>query len=123
MIYLFSHPKTGETIEVSQKANDTHEYIDSKGVKWNRVFTVPHANFDTKVDPFSSQEYIEKVGRRRTTYGELLEKSKEMSEKRKQKLGYDPIKDKFMKEESQKRGGKKFTDGTVPSSIEVDLKL
>lgn len=120
MQYIFSHPKTGETIEVSQKANDKHEYTDSKGIKWNRVFTVPHAAIDTKIDPFSSKEYIGKGGRARTTYGELLDRSQELSEKRKQIAGHDPIQEAFIAKERKRRGGKKFgVESTLPDVIEV----
>ena len=105
-IYLYSNPKTGKILEVVQGINDSHEYIDAKGLRWNREFTVPNASIDTEIDPFSPKEYIEKMGKSKTTFGELLEKSKELSDKRVQKMGHDPIKADFVKKEKRRRHGK-----------------
>lgn len=105
-LYIFSNPKNGDLIEVVQGINDPHEYTDKKGQKWERVFTVPNAAIDTEIDPFSPQEYAQKTGKSKITYGELLEKSKELSDKRTQKLGYDPVKKDFIQREKKRRHGK-----------------
>lgn len=90
MIYVYEHPESGDVIEVSQGMNDVHEYFDEDGLKWNRVFTIPNASIDTKIDPFSSESFVrktDKVGK----MGDLIDRAKDLSEQRKDKLGYDPI--------------------------------
>jgi predicted nucleic acid-binding Zn ribbon protein len=52
--YVYQNPNTGEVIEVMQSMKEKHEYTDSEGVKWNRVFLNPNASIDTKIDPFRS---------------------------------------------------------------------
>jgi hypothetical protein len=89
MIYIYEHPFEGRQVEVSQGMNEVHEYFED-GVKWNRVFTVPNATVDAKIDPFSSKAFLEKTNKK-GSMGDLIDRSKEMSEKRKEKAGYDPI--------------------------------
>jgi len=104
--YDFSHPETGEVTEVFQSMLDKHEYIDENGVKWNRVFTVPNAGVDTiNLDPFSSKDFLKKTSKEGSV-GDLMDRSKEMSEKRKQKEGFDPIQKKYFKDYSEKRRGR-----------------
>lgn len=91
MVYIFEHPDTGEFVEVFQAANDEHTY-EQNGVKWNRVWTVPHAGVDTMLDPFNEQKFVDKTYRNTTKLGEMWDRSKELSLKRSDKLGYDPVK-------------------------------
>lgn len=104
-IYLYAHPETGEIKEVFQGMNDVHEYEEE--VKFKRVFTVPQASIDTKVDPFSSKDFKEKVCSKKGTIGELWDASAEMSAKRADKEGVDVIKQKALADYSKERGGKK----------------
>ena len=101
MIYIYSHPDSGETIEVNQGMNDVHEYVDDQGVKWNRVFTVPNSGIDTKIDPFSSTAFLDKT-RNKGTMGDLIDRSKDLSAQRKDKLGYDPVLQKEVSEYKKK---------------------
>jgi hypothetical protein len=89
MIYVYQNPEDGRVVEVSQGMNDVHEYFED-GIKWNRVFTVPNAAIDTKIDPFSAQAFADKTAKK-GTMGDIFDRSKEMSEARKDKLGYDPV--------------------------------
>lgn len=89
MLYVYQHPDTGEIVEVSQGMNDEHVYVVD-GVKWNRIFTVPNASIDTKIDPFSSKDFAQKT-LKKGTMGDLFDRSRELSEKRKDKEGYDPV--------------------------------
>ena len=41
-IYEYRNPETGETIEVVQKMNDSHIYIDYDGLEWERVYSNRH---------------------------------------------------------------------------------
>lgn len=89
MVYVYAHPQTGETREVVQSIHDVHEYVVD-GVKWHRVFNSVNIAVDTKVDPFSSKDFIKKTDKPGTV-GDLIDRSKEMAEKRKEKAGFDPI--------------------------------
>ena len=46
-IYEYSHPETGEVIEVIQGMTDKHTFIDDHGVEWERGCNVPNAAIDT----------------------------------------------------------------------------
>jgi len=105
--YVFEHPKTGEQIEMVQSINDKHVYVDEDDIKWNRVWFAPNASVSTQLNPDDPRQFIEKTRDQRGTVGDLFDQAKEASEKRKQKLGYDPVKKKYYEEWSKKRKGKK----------------
>lgn len=120
-LYLFQHPKTGKIVEVFQNMNDEHVY-EENGVKFDRVFTKPNAGVDTQVDLFSSQDFAEKTGKKKGSVGDLWDQSKELSEKRKNKLGYDPIETKYFDEYSKKRRGLKHpNDPSKKGKIESKM--
>ncbi len=106
MIYLYKNPETGEIKEIVQGMNDVHEY-EEDGVEWNRVFTVPQASIDTKIDPFSKNAFIDKT-RNNSTMGDMWDRSRELSDRRAQESGegVDPVKQKYIKDYKKKRGGK-----------------
>jgi hypothetical protein len=104
-LYTYEHPETEETIDVIQGMNDEHIYIDKDGVHWKRVFYIPEANIDSQIDPFSNQSFKEKTSNQKGTYGDMIDQSREMSQRRKDKLGYDPVQQKYFKEYSDKRNG------------------
>ena len=106
-LYTYEHPETGETIDVLEKMNDAHVYIGEGEVEWKRIFYAPNANVDSQGDPFSSTAFVDKTGASKGTYGELMDRSRDMSEKRKDKLGYDPVQKKYFKEYSKTRNGTK----------------
>lgn len=118
MIYLYEHPETGETREVIQGMNDIHEYFED-GVKWNRVFTVPHASIDTKIDPNSAADFVKKTGSKKGTFGDMMDLSAELSERRaEQHGGEDPVKRKLFDDYKKENKGKKhFHDR--PKKIET----
>lgn len=94
MIYVFRHPERDEVIEVCQKMEEDHIYIDEEGVQWQRVFSAPNMSMDTKIDPFSSKQFVEKT-KGAGTMGELWDRAQEMSDKRAEKIGAaDPIRKK-----------------------------
>ena len=104
--YIFKNPNTGEVKEVFQAMSDEHSYFED-GVKWDRVYTVPQASIDTKVDPFSQKQFIEKSYSKKGNMGNLWDASKEASVKRVDKEGYDPMQKKAAEQWSKDRGGKK----------------
>lgn len=110
-IYLYQNPKTKMVIEISQSIHDSHEYKDQDGLIWERVFTVPQLNTNgTLSADIDSKKFVEKTSNKKGTYGDLWDQSKELSEKRIKKYGYDPIKKKYKKDWSNKRKGKKFLE-------------
>jgi len=107
-IYIYQHPNTKETKEVIQRMSEDHVYVDAKGVKWNRIFTVPQAVVDGRINPFSEADFIKKTSNgKNQKVGDLWDRSKELSEKRAAKNGgVDPVKEKYLKDYSKKRKGK-----------------
>jgi len=105
--YDFQNPKTLEIKEVILGMNDEKVYIDEDGLEWVRLFTAPNPSFDTLVDPYSSKDFLASTANKKETYGDLLDRSKELSEKRKDKDGRDPVQSKWFKNWSKERGGKK----------------
>jgi len=103
-LYTFEHPVSGDTIEIVLGMNDDKEYIDENRTAWRRVWHIPNATFDANIDPFSKKQFLDKTNTR-GTMGDLEARSKELSEKRKNKLGYDPMQKKYFKEYSEKRNG------------------
>lgn len=106
-LYTYEHPENGESIDVIQSMNDEHSYIDKQGLKWLRVFYSPEASIDSQIDPFDKQSFKDKTNNKKGSYGDFLDKSKELSQQRKDKVGYDPIQKKYFKEYSKKRRGVK----------------
>jgi len=109
--YIYQHPKSKKTISVIQRMTEEHVYIDKKGVKWNRLFTIPQAQVKDK-EPTNAQEFSEYTKKRKGSMGNLYDQSKELSEKRKERSadGIDPIKKKYWKDYSKKRRGKRHPE-------------
>ena len=121
--YLYSNPETGDIVEVTQGMNDEHIFIDENGLKWNRVFTVPNAGIDTiKINPFSKKDFLKKTNKT-GTIGDLMDRSKEMSEARKSKEGFDPIQQKYFKEYSKARGGKLHSEQIKQIASKKEIKI
>ena len=102
--YIYEHPETGEQITVWQSIHEEHVYqVDD--VIYNRVYTIPQASIDTKVDPYSAKDFREKV--KVQNVGDMWDRSKGLSEKRKEKEGRDPVQQQYFKDYSKKRKGVK----------------
>lgn len=102
-IYIYQHPHTGEIREIFQNMNDEHVYY-SQGVKWKRVFTTPQLASQglSNIDPFSEKQFLDKTDKP-TTIGDMIDRAKELSQKRADKNGgVDPLKEKFVKEYKEK---------------------
>ena len=107
-VYTCQHPKTEELVEVVQRMKEAHEYTDDNGVQWKRVFTVPQANADVNIDPYSAQAFNDKNRLSNVSYGDLQRQSEDASRQRADKnSGFDPIKKKYFKDWSSTRAGKK----------------
>jgi hypothetical protein len=105
-VYLFQHPKTGKVKEIFQSMNDNHIYSED-GIEWQRIFTIPQASIDTEIDAFSEDSFKKKTAGKRETLGDLMDRSKELSEKRQSIAGTDPVQNKFFEDYSKTRKGKK----------------
>lgn len=121
-IYVYQHPKTEEYVEIIQGMNDEHEHTDKEGTKWARVFFAPSANFDTQVDPYSHSDYMKATANKKGTIGDLMDYSKELSDKRAEKEGKDPIREKFFKETEKNTGHKHKADNKVYESKNVRVE-
>lgn len=115
-IYLYTNDETGEVKEVLQSMNEEHVYSED-GVQWRRIYTIPTASIDTRIDPFSSNEFVRKTNKK-GTLGEVMDISAELSEKRAEKTGgEDPVKRKAFSDYEQKVGKKHLLD--KPKVIET----
>ena len=111
-LYTYEHPETGEQTDVIQKMSDKHEYTDDKGITWNRVYSVPTASIDTKIDDFSKKEFVDKTRDKGMTMGQLWDESNAASERRAKIAGKDPIREKYFKKYSKERQGLKHNKDT-----------
>jgi len=105
-IYLFQNPKNDEIKEVVQKMSDKHVYSEN-GINWKRIFTIPQTSIDTEIDAFSEDSFKKKTSNKKETFGDLMDRSKELSEKRQSIAGTDPVRNKFFEDYSKTRKGKK----------------
>ncbi len=108
-VYIFQHPSTGEIVEVVQKMNDPHSYVDDKGVEWDRVFQSPNMSIDghgMDADT-TSEEFVRKTKDKNYNLGEMWNLSAELSEKRERIGGKDHVKEKTAKAYSKKCKGKR----------------
>jgi hypothetical protein len=112
-IYIYHNTETDEYREIVQTMSEVHEYFGTDGDEkcWKRVFTVPQASIDAAVDPFSSKQFVDKTSNKKGTYGDLLDRSNEMSQKRAALAGgVDPVKEKYYENYSKARKGAKHPD-------------
>lgn len=118
--YEYEHPVTKQRITITQGINDKHEYFDEGKVKWNRIFSVPNAAVDTKWDANDSRQFVEKTGKMKGTYGDMLDKSAELSEERASKNGgIDPLKQKRFDDYKNRTGKRHFYD--KPKNVDTPL--
>ena len=106
--YIYKNPETGEQITVWQSIHEEHSY-EIEGVNYDRVYTVPNASIDSKINAESESDFTEKT--KAKTYGELWDASAEMSAKRADTHGgKDPVKQEHFEKYSKKRKGKKHLE-------------
>lgn len=122
-IYLYRHPETEEIKEIVQGMNDKHVYFEGE-IEWKRVYTKPNASIDTQINEFSQKEFVEKTGQMKGSVGDMLDLSAELSEKRKERAGEDPVQKQFFKDYQKKNGVKHMHDKKKvieKNGIKVDL--
>ncbi len=87
-------------------------------VQWRRVFTQPRMSVDTRVDPYSSRDFI-KATNKPGVVADLWDRSKELSLKRADKEGTDPIRQTFFDRYSKRRSGKKHPEQQREESVKT----
>lgn len=110
-IYSFFCEETETYEDVFFHMNDVKNYNGKDGSeigKWRRVYTSPNASIDSKINPFSSKDFVEKTGKKRDTYGSLLDRAKEASIKRTDKEGFDPVRNKYLADYKKTNGVELF---------------
>lgn len=106
-LYIYQNPETEEVIEVLQSMNEDHVYSDNSGLEWRRIYTTSQLNTVGSFDPWSPNDFANKVSDS-DTEGDRQDRSAELSNERaNQNGGVDPVKEKYFKEYSKKRGGAK----------------
>ena len=108
-IYLYQNKETGEIREIFQGMNEVHSYSGQSNneTDWVRVFTNPGISFDNKIDPYSPTAFVDKTQNKKGTLGDLWDASRELSEKRKDSLGTDPIRQTAYDDYAKARNGKR----------------
>ena len=105
--YTYKHPKKDIYIDVVQGINEKHVFFKN-GVEWQRVFSAPQIGIQTKIDPFSKRQFVEKTGQSRGSVGDVLDRSAELSQKRKDQTGgIDPLQEKHFSDYARIRHGKR----------------
>ena len=120
-IYVYQNPTTEEYIEVVQGMNDDHIYVDDAGLEWNRIFFAPNASLDSQVDPYSHSDFMKATENKKGTIGEMMDYSKELSYKRAEKEGKDPVREKFLRGYERKHGRKHQSEARVYESKNVKV--
>lgn len=93
-LYSYRNPENGEVMELLQSMNDVHEYI-LEGVRWERIWEKFQVGADTKMDPFSQRQFMDKTDKV-GVYGDLFDRAEDASQARAAKNGgIDPIKSKY----------------------------
>lgn len=93
----------------NNKSFSIGDVIKEDGIEWE--FTSESAPKSAmfggeRIDPFSQNQFVEKTGNSKGTFGDVLDRSRELSEKRAQKNGgVDPVKQKYFKDYRKKRNG------------------
>lgn len=112
-LYDFEHVTTKEVREIFLHMNDPKIYLGEDGTEegqWKRIYSSPNASIDSvsAIDPNSSRDFVEKTGRKKGTYGQMMDLSAELSAKRAAKEGVDPVKNKWLKDYKTTNGVEHF---------------
>lgn len=122
--YIYRHPVTEELREIIQTMKEKHVFFTEENgevIEWKRVYTIPKMSIDTKIDPFSSKDFVKNTNKK-GTYGDVLDYSAELSEKRAEKSGgEDPIKRDYFNKYEKEVGKKHIHD--KPKTIKTDQAI
>ena len=117
MIYLFYNTETDEyrEIEMSMKEYAPYRGENNNEDCWERIYETPQISMRnstaSKVDPYNQSEFVDRTGKMKGSVGDMLDYSKELSEKRAEKNGgVDPVKQKYFRNYEKKTGKKHLAD-------------
>lgn len=110
-VHSFTHEATGETIDVYVAASaptSEHQQQIRDGKTYRRVYSAPLAATDMGLGDCTQQDFRRKTGdsKRGLKVGDAWEISAEMSERRAQKEGRDPVREAFYQRHEQQNGKK-----------------
>ena len=109
-LYVFKHPKKDVVVEVVQKMQETHSFIDDEGTEWERVWNPPNTSVDSNQLDGSKQSFMKYTENRKGTIGDLWDVSRECSEKRIKRDGKDAVQEKHFKKYEEKNKVKHTKD-------------
>lgn len=123
MVYQFRNKKTGKIIDIVMPMKDYQHYKGENGDEdcWERVYDLPQVNIGNAkvVDPFDNKAFVDKTGKMSGKYGDLLDYSAELSDKRAALAGgEDPLKRKYFDDYKKKTNGKKHLKD-IPKKIDT----
>jgi predicted nucleic acid-binding Zn ribbon protein len=123
-LYSFTHPETGEIKDIFfHMDEEPKEFTDKEGTPWNREWSSPQLNTQGSVDPWSNADFVNKTAGK-GTMGDLLDRSKELSDQRAQEAGgKDPIKEKYYKKYAKDRGGAPHPDKMKKTFENKNIKI
>ena len=117
MIYLFYNTETDEyrEVEMSMKEYTPYRGENNNEDTWERVYETPQISMRnsiaSKVDPYNQSEFVDRTGKMKGSVDDMLDYSKELSEKRAEKNGgIDPVKQKYFRNYEKKTGKKHLAD-------------
>ena len=106
-IYVFKHPEKEEYKEAFFSMNDEKSLVID-GIEWQRVYNSPNLNTEASIDPWSTNDFVNKTQDKKGSLGDIMDASAELSNKRAESNGgVDPIKSKYFDNYSKKRNGAK----------------
>jgi hypothetical protein len=125
MFYNFIHKITEETKEIEMPMSGYKPYKgeDGQDENWQRVYDTPQVNIGNyvakRVDPWNNNQFVERTGKMKGTYGDMQDYSAQMSERRAKEsaTGEDPVKRKHFNRYEKKTGKKHLKD--KPTTIET----
>jgi len=79
-IYLFENKITGEVKEFLVPLREIGNFFPGK--EWQRIYTVPNISVDSSIDAYNAKDFVNKTRNKKETIGDLLDRSRELSEKR-----------------------------------------
>lgn len=128
MIYLFHNKETDEYREIEMSMKDYAPYRGKNNDEdcWERIYETPQISMGNStsktVDPYSQNEFVERTGKMKGNFGNMMDYSKELSEKRaKDHGGVDPVKKKYFKNYEKKTGKKHLRDKKTYESKNVKI--
>lgn len=111
-LYEFEHLETKEITQFFfnfQNVPPFGSLVEIEGQQYKRVITrAPCGIVKETINPFSSEQFVDRSARKKGTIGDLLDESRELGEKRKKDSpdGRDKKQDGYFDSWSERRAGK-----------------